>query len=422
MNYAPLEGIRILDLTSVVVGPVCTWRLGQYGAEVIKVESPEGDLMRGLGGLSPTGQHSGAYLHFNRGKQNIGLDLKQPGARKVMAQLVASADVIVANMRPQALARLGLDAATVLATHPDKIHCLITGYGTDGPYAGRPTYDSVVQAATGMAGLMLARDGEPAYVPLLICDHVAGEIAAGAILSALLERRQTGQGRSMEVPMFETMAAFVLQEHLAQRSFDPPVGPAGDQRLLSPHNKPVQTSDGWVAFTVNTDAQVRTFLEVTDRAHLAMDPRFRTVASRATNVGAWFEVRGAPLTHRTTAQWLSLLQAADIAAQPCHTLESLTQDPHLEAVGLVSYENHPTEGRTAAIRASIRVDNATLPRRSPAQPRGANTRGVLSALGFTRDEIDGLVAEGAVQVPTECGSLTPAVQQPTERAKPESGP
>jgi crotonobetainyl-CoA:carnitine CoA-transferase CaiB-like acyl-CoA transferase len=397
MSFEPLKGLRVLDLTSVVVGPVCTWRLGQYGAEIVKVESPEGDLMRGLGGQSPTGQHAGAYLHFNRGKRNICLDLKQPRAREAMARLVDTADVIVANMRPQALARLGLDAATVRARSPDKIYCLITGYGTDGPYAGRPTYDSVVQAATGMAGLMQARDGEPAYVPMLICDHVAGEIAAGAILAAVVERKRSGQGCSIEVPMFETMAAFVLQEHLAQHSFDPPVGPAGDRRLLSPHNKPVKTADGWISFTINTDPQVRAFLKATDRAHLLDDPRFTTVAGRARHVAEWFEIRGAALGSRSTAQWLAILQGADIAAQPCHTLDTLPRDPHLAAVGLIAYEDHPTEGRTAAIRASIRVDEGTLALRQPAQPRGADTRVLLAELGYDTDAIDALLAGGAAQ-------------------------
>ena len=397
MSFEPLKGLRVLDLTSVVVGPVCTWRLAQYGAEVVKLEAPEGDLMRGLGGQSPTGQHSGAYLHFNRGKRNICLDLKQPGARDVAARLVASADIIVANMRPQALARLGLDAATVRARHPEKIYCLITGYGTDGPYAGRPTYDSVVQAATGMAGLMLARDGEPAYVPMLVCDHVAGEIAAGAILAAVVERKASGQGCSLEVPMFETMAAFVLQEHLAQHSFDPPVGPAGDQRLLSPHNKPVQTADGWISFTINTDPQVRAFLQATGRDHLLDDPRFTSVASRARHVREWFEIRGAPLTSRTTADWLAALQAVDIAAQPCHTLDTLPNDAHLQAVGLITHEQHPTEGRTAAIRASVRVNDGTLALRSPAQPRGADTRALLAELGYATEEAQALLASGSAQ-------------------------
>jgi crotonobetainyl-CoA:carnitine CoA-transferase CaiB-like acyl-CoA transferase len=400
MSFEPLKGVRVLDLTSVVVGPVCTWRLAQYGAEIIKVEGPEGDLMRGLGGLSPTGQHSGAYLHFNRGKRNIGLDLKKDGAREAIGRLIESCDVVVANMRPQALARLGLDAASVRAQHPDKIYCLITGYGTDGPYAGLPTYDSVVQGVTGMAGLMLARDGAPAYVPMLICDHVAGEIAAGAILAAIAQRTATGTGCSLEVPMFETMAAFVLQEHLAQHSFDPPVGPPGDLRLLSPHNKPVKTADGWISFTINTDPQVRAFLTATDRPELLDDARFSSVAARARNVGPWFEIRGAPLTNRTTADWLALLRAADIAVQPCHTLDTLPLDPHLQAVGLIAYEQHPTEGRTASIRASLRVDDAYLPRRAPAQPRGADTRALLRELGYAPDAIETLLASGAAQVPT----------------------
>jgi crotonobetainyl-CoA:carnitine CoA-transferase CaiB-like acyl-CoA transferase len=395
MSFEPLKGVRILDLTSVVVGPVCTWRLAQYGAEVVKVESPEGDLMRGLGGLSPTGQHSGAYLHFNRGKRNICLDLKKSDAKAVVQRLVASADVIVANMRPNALERLGLDGPSIRARHPDKIYCLITGYGTDGPYAGQPTYDSVVQGVTGMAGLALARDGTPSYVPMLICDHTSGEIAAGSILAALFERKVSGRGCSIEVPMFETMAAFVLQEHLAQQSFDPPVGPPGDLRLLSPHNKPVKTSDGWISFTVNTDPQVRAFLVATDRRELLEDVRFSSVAARARNVSEWFAVRGQPLTNKTSSEWLDALRAADIAAQPCHTLESLQRDPHLQAVKLIQHEDHPTEGRTAAIRSSIRFDNAYPALRSASCPRGWDTEHILAELGFGSEEIGGLLESGA---------------------------
>ena len=396
MMFQPLKGLRVLDLTSVVVGPVSTARLVQYGAEVVKLESPEGDLMRGLGGISPTGQHSGTYLHLNRGKRNICCDLKKPAGRDIVDRLLASADVIVANMRPSALQRLGLDAATVRKRHPEKIYCIITGYGTDGPYAGDPTYDSVVQAASGMTGLMLARDGAPAYVPMLICDHVVGEIAAGAILAAVLDQRGSGQGCTLEVPMFETMAAFVLQEHLAQHSFDPPVGEAGDRRLLSPDNRPVQTADGWIAFTVNTDKQVRAFLEVVGRDELIGDLRFATVRARAENVREWFAVRGAPLTSRTTAEWLALLGAADIAVKPCHTLETLPRDPHLAAVELLSKDEHPTEGAIVAIRPTIRFDESYPPAGSFAQPLGWETRAILQELGYDEPDIAHLVADHAV--------------------------
>jgi crotonobetainyl-CoA:carnitine CoA-transferase CaiB-like acyl-CoA transferase len=396
MTSQALKGIRVLDLTSVVVGPACSSRLAQYGAEVIKVESPEGDLMRGLGGLSPTGQHSGTYLHLNRGKRNICLNLKAAGAKAVMAALIESADVVIANMRPQALKKLGIDSETVLERHPDKVYCLITGYGTDGPYAGEPTYDSVIQAATGMTGLSLARDGVPRYVPMLICDHVVGEIAAGAIVAALYGRGETGAGVSLEIPMFETMSAFVLQEHLAQQSFDPPVGLAGDQRLLSSHNQPVQTADGWISFTVNTDAQVRAFLEAVGKSALLEDARFATVAGRALNVREWFEVRGAPLLDKTTAQWLSDFKAADIAAKPCHTLESLPNDPHLQAVGLLDYEVHPSEGRVARIRSTIKYNGSYLDAGTPSQPKGWETKPLLEELGFQSTEIDCLVESGAV--------------------------
>ena len=394
MNSGPLSGLRVLDLTSVVVGPTCTWRLAEYGAEVIKVEAPDGDLMRGLGGLSPTGQHSGTYLHLNRGKRNICLDLKKPGCRSVMDRLIASADVVVANMRPRALERLGLDGVTLRTAHPDLIYCLITGYGSDGPYAGRPTYDSVVQGVSGIAGLFGARDGSPAYVPMVICDHVVGEIAAGAVMAAVIRRNGGGGGSSLEVPMFETMAAFVLQEHLAQHSFDPPVGAEGDQRLLNALNKPLSTSDGWISVTINTNPQVRAFFGAVGREDLLNDPRFATVAARAENVEAWFKIRGAGLSGKTTAEWLAIFEAADIAAMPCHTLETLMDDPHLVAVGLVEAGEHPTEGAVRMIRPTVVHDGLTAPTGWPASPIGHDTRAVLGEAGFTPGQIDDLIERG----------------------------
>lgn len=394
MAYEPLKGTRILDLTAVVVGPAATWRLGQYGADIIKVENPEGDLMRGLGGLSPTGQHSGAYLHLNRGKRNICLNLKTPAAAGVMQRLIGWADVIVANMRPQALARLGLDAETIRGRHPEKIYCLLTGYGSQGPYGGFPTYDSVVQGAVGLAGLTLARDGAPKFVPLLVCDHVVGEIAAGAIMAALLNRGRTGAGVSLEIPMFETMAGMVLQEHLAAQSFDPACGPYGDQRLLSPHNQPLETGDGFIAVTINTDPQVRAFLAATGRAALADDPRFCSVAARARHVMEWFAIRGTPLRDKTSAEWLAIFRAADIAAMPVHTIETLRHDPHLQAVGLITQEEHPTEGRAAVLRSSILADGQTLPPRAPSAPRGWDTAEILAGLGYAAAEVQALVDQG----------------------------
>jgi crotonobetainyl-CoA:carnitine CoA-transferase CaiB-like acyl-CoA transferase len=395
MQFEPLKGIKVLDLTSVVVGPVATWRLGQYGAEIIKLENPSGDLMRGLGGASPTGQHSGTYLHLNRGKKNICIDLKQKGGKEICDRLVEWCDIIVANMRPDALKRLGLDPTTIKNKYPEKISCLITGYGTDGPYAGLPTYDSVLQGASGIAGLTMARDNKPSYVPMLICDHVVGEITAGAVMAAILQRQNTGKGVSIEIPMFETMASFVLQEHLAQQSFIPSVGPAGDQRLLSPYNQPVKTKNGFISITVNTDVQVQAFLKVTDRSEILDDTRFATIASRATYVSEWFEVRGAPLENKTTEEWLAVFREADLPAMPCHTLQSLTNDPHLKAVGLLAQEDHPTEGITTFIRSTVNVDGTFLSPRLAASPKGWETINILKDLGYTLLQIDTLLAEKA---------------------------
>ena len=385
--FEALKGIKVLDLTSVVVGPVATWRLSQYGAEVIKIEHPTGDLMRGLGGKSPSGQHSGTYLHLNRGKRNLCLDLKSPLANSITEKLIGWCDVVIANMRPDALERLGLGPKVIQSKHPEKIYCLISGYGTEGPYAGLPTYDSVLQGVSGIAGLSQLRDGKPAYVPMLICDHVVGEITSGAIMAAIIDRFKTGKGAFVEVPMFETMATFVLQEHLAQKSFEPPVGPVGDLRLLSPHNQPVKTKDGYISFTINTDPQVQAFLKATDRSELLKDPRFQSIASRAEFVSEWFEVRGTALMSRTTEEWLITLRAVDIPAMPCHTIDTLIKDPHLNQVNLMSSENHPVEGKTVVIRSSIKNNGEYAPVNSFAQPKGHDKLPILKELGYSEKEI-----------------------------------
>ncbi len=395
MSPAPLAGIRILDLTSVVVGPSCTLRLADYGAEIIKLESPEGDVLRSLGGPSPTGRTSGKFLHFNRNKRNICLDLKHAAARAALLRIIDRCDVVVSNIRPDSLARLGLDAASLRATRPGLIHCTITGFGPGGPYRGRPAYDTVIQSVSGVAGLAARRDGAPAFVPLLLCDHVVGEITAGAILAALFGRARHGAGAAIEVPMHETMAAFVLTEHLGPASFDPPQGPSGDSRVLDPNNQPLRTADGWMTVTANTDAQVAGFLRGIGRGELLDDPRFRSVADRFRNAPAWFALRREALRDRPTAAWLTIFQDADVPAAICHTLETLTEDPQLQAVGLLRTEIHPTEGRIHSIRSTVLTDGRPAEPGPPARAQGADTRTILAEAGFAAAEIDGLVATGA---------------------------
>ena len=399
MVHQALAGIRILDLTSVVVGPTCTLRLADYGAEVIKLESPEGDVLRTLGGPSPSGQHSGKYLAFNRNKRAICLDLKQPAARAAVLRILDHCDVLVSNIRPEALARLGLDAESTRTTRPRLIHCAITGFGPGGPYRGRPAYDTVIQSVGGVAGLFIRRDGVPRYVPLVMCDHVTGEITAGAIMAALFRRERTGEGASIEVPMQETIAAFVLKEHLGPASFSPPLGPPGDARILEPNNQLIETADGWMTVTANTDAQVRGFLTAIDRAELIEDPRFSSVAARFRNVGEWMALRRSALKGQPTAHWEAAFGAADVPAARCHTLETLVDDPHLAAVGLLRDQQHELEGPIRTIRPTILEDGAPADPGPPARPIGADTRAVLREAGYTTPEIDTLIVSGAAREP-----------------------
>lgn len=395
MSATPLAGVRILDLTTTVSGPVATLRLAQYGAEVIKIEARDGDVLRSLGGESPTGGQSGQYLHLNRGKRAACLDLKREEARAAARRLLSTCDVLVSNMRPEALDRLGLGAAETRAADPRLIHCVITGFGPGGPYRGRPAYDSVVQGASGLVGLHIQRDGDAMFIPLLLSDHIVGEITAGAVIAALFERSRTGLGSAVEVPMLETMAAFVLQEHLSRATFVPPIGPAGDERVLNPATRPVRTRDGWITLTSNTDEQCGRMLAVLGHPELLDDPRFRTVGDRVRNVGEWLRLRQELLQERTSADLLAAFGQADVPAMPCHTLATLVDDPHLKAVALLQPDVHPVEGPIRAIRPTILADGEPAPIGRAAGPIGGDTRDVLALAGYGSAEIEALLASGA---------------------------
>jgi len=391
----PLSGIKVLDLTSVVVGPAATLRLADLGAEIIKIEAPDGDLLRTLGGPSPSGALSGKFLHFNRDKRFVCLNLRARDGLKALRTIMQSCDVFITNLRPDSLTRMGLDAAACRAAKPDLIHCTITGFGPGGPYRGRPAYDTVLQAASGLAGLTIERDGAPSFAPFLAADHVVAEIAAGAIAAALVRRFRTGEGSTVEIPMLETMAAFVLQEHLGPATFDPPLGPPGDRRVLDPFARPVATQDGWIAITANTDAQAKEFLRAVGRADLIDDPRFATVAARVKNSNEWFRLREESLARNTTAHWLALFAELDIPAMPCHALATIADDPHLTAVKLVERAVHPTEGPVQTVRPTLMIDGEPVRSESPAQPLGWDTRKVLAEAGYSGAEIEALVRSGA---------------------------
>ena len=393
----PLAGLRVLDLTTVQMGPWCTRILADYGADTIKVEAPEGDSSRYTGVSRHRGM-SGSFQHNARGKRSIAMDLKQPAARDALLRLVPTVDAFASNIRPQALARLGLDYQSVRTHNPSIVYLSMVGYGSGGRYAGRPAYDDLIQAASGIPMLLQRSTGQPRFIPMAAIDRIVGSAAANALLAGLLARARTGAGQHIEVPMFETMAQFVLAEHMQGRTFEPPAGPAGYARTLSRQRRPYQTKDGFVAVLPYNDGQWRRFFAAIGKSELVdRDPRFVDIAARTANIDALYEMLGEELQHRTTDEWLDLLQQNDIPCIRPHTLESLLDDPHLADVGFFGFAEHPSEGRIRTMRDPSTWSETAPPTGGFAPRLGQHTREILEEAGYAPDEIDALVAERAVR-------------------------
>jgi crotonobetainyl-CoA:carnitine CoA-transferase CaiB-like acyl-CoA transferase len=340
----PLHGVRVVDMTSVGMGPYATQMLGDMGAEVIKVEAPEGDVFRTTAPAASPGMGA-AYLNLNRNKRSVTLDVKRPEEREKLLQLIDGADVFVSNVRPAALRRLGLDAAALCERNPRLIHCSAVGFGQDGPYAGNPAFDDIIQALSGLADLQGRNSGAPSYVNTIVADKVAGLALASAIPMALYERERSGLGQSIEVPMFETLVAFTLVEHLSGHTFVPPLGPMGYSRVLSPQRRPYRTRDGYVALLPYTDAQWQRFFALAGRPELASDVRYVDAASRARHFDALYQDLADIVAEHDTAYWLSALADADIPHSRVNTLEDLFDDPHLKQTGFFQQMDHATEGK-----------------------------------------------------------------------------
>jgi crotonobetainyl-CoA:carnitine CoA-transferase CaiB-like acyl-CoA transferase len=392
MAGGPLEGVRIVDLTSVVVGPLATQILADHGAEVIKVESPGGDLGRTIGGLGVTPGMGPKFLHLNRNKRSIVLDLKKPEGHQALMKLIERADVLVWNVRPDSMARMKLSYDDVRAVNPKIIYCGMFGFGQGGRYRRKPAYDSIIQGSAGVAALNHRALGEPRFLPMVIADKTVGLIAVQMMLMALFSRERTGEGQSIEIPMFENMAAFVLSEHMYMKTFDPPRGPTGDPRLLDPQAKPLATSDGWICISANTDAQAFAFFDGIGRPELKTDPRFDSIAARFRNVGEYFRIRAESLKEKTTAQWLEIFDACDVPAMPYHTLDSLMEDPHLQEVGLFQKIEHPTEGSIVNMDLPNKLSRGARSDFNPAPKIGQHSVEILREVGYSDTDIDAFVA------------------------------
>ena len=399
MGAGPLAGIRVLDLTTVLVGPYCTQLLAEMGAEVTKVEAPEGDVVRLIGpGRSPG--MGCMFITINRGKRSIALDLKRPEARAALLRLARQADVLVTNIRPAAMARLGLDYPALREANPRLVYASVLGYGQNGPYAPRPAYDDLMQGAALIAGLNAqVNGGEPRYVPLAMADRITGLMAASAVNAALVHQLRTGEGQLVEVPMFETMLTFVLGDHLGGRVFDPPLDGGGYGRLLSPDRRPYRTKDGFVCTMIYNDRQWRAFCAAVGWPDLvSTDPRFASHATRTRHIDAVLAMLAEEFRKRSSAEWLALLEAADLPVTPVHTLESIFEDPHLQATGFFEAEEHPTEGRVTRMAIPVTFSATPTGPRAPSPRLGADGAAILAEAGFTEAEIAGLAESGALRM------------------------
>jgi crotonobetainyl-CoA:carnitine CoA-transferase CaiB-like acyl-CoA transferase len=390
----PLAGIRILDLTSVVAGPLATQMLGDMGADVIKIESPEGDAPRHTG-PSRSPNMAALFMGLNRAKRSLVLDLKKDSAKDALWRLVANADVFVHSMRPQAIGKLGFIHKTVCAKNPRIVYAALHGYRDGGPYSGQPAYDDVIQGQSGIAALMSEIAGEPRYAPMIIADKTCALAISGAVSAALFARERTGRGQFVEIPMFEQMVSFVLGEHLFGHNFVPPLAPLGYTRVLASWRRPYKTKDGYLCMMAYTQEHWRKFWPMVGKPEMHSDPRFDSIASRARNIVALYELAGACIAYKTTDEWLLLLRQLEIPAARMSSLNDVMTDPQLEASGFFKRATHPSEGDILYTDLPVRFsDGPTSSARL--QPRlGEHSIEVLREAGLSDREIETLAASGA---------------------------
>ena len=382
----PLSGVRVLDLTTVLFGPYATQILGDFGADVIKIEAPGGDPVRHLGPARNPGMGA-LFLGSNRNKRSIVLDLKGSVGREALWRLIDKADMFVHNVRPQKIRSLGFGPDDVLRRRPIIIYGGLHGYREDGPYGGQPAYDDVIQGASGIAGLFQERDGEPQLVPSVVADKSAALMASSGLIAAYVKRLRTGRGVYMECSMFEGLVSYNLVEHQWGTIFSPPESKPGYARLLSRNRRPHRTLNGFICMLPYTDKHWKTFWKLSGMPKMAEDPRFSTMALRVRNIDDLYREAGKVIGNRNTEEWLELLPKADIPVGRVNSLSDLRNDPHLTEIGFFRPYEHPTEGALEIPDTPYRFDRESLPIRRHPPRLGAHGREVLAELGMDDQEI-----------------------------------
>lgn len=385
-----LAGVRVIDLTTVLMGPLAGRMLGDHGADVIRVEAPGSESAQNL--QLGREANNAVALNVHRNKRSIALDLKTETGAAAMADLLATADVFVSNMRVAALERLGLDATTVLRAHPSLIHCVANGYGPEGPYADRPAYDDAIQAVSGLAALHARVWGEPRFVPSAVVDKICALTITQAVLAGLVHQRATGVGQSIEVPMFETMAAFNLVEHFRGAALVPPQGEVGYARVLSPNRRPYRCVDGYVCLLPYSTAQWHRFFDLVGCSEMKHDDRWSTQAARIDNIDELYGFVAEQAATRSVGEWLAACDEHSIPATPVLDIADLATDPHLQSVGLFAEVEHPTVGTYRTINDPVVYGASPTRLRRHAPNPGQHTAEVMTELGWTPEQIDTLTS------------------------------
>jgi crotonobetainyl-CoA:carnitine CoA-transferase CaiB-like acyl-CoA transferase len=386
----PLFGIRVVDLTTQVLGPLASQTLGDMGADVIKVEMRDGDPIRRQGGPSRHAEMSSLFLMLNRNKRSIRLDLKLPECRLALARLVENADVFMHNMRPKAAEKLQITYADIAAKNPNVVYASASGFSAKGRYRDKPAFDDIIQGASGVAALNAGPDGDPRYLPMLMADKLVGMYFAMAISMALFARERTGVGQEVHVPMLESMLSFNLVEHLWGGVFGTPEAGLGYGRLFA--RRPFATSDGHVCIMASTDRQWQRLFELFEIQHLVTDPRFETRANRTSNIGALYEIVAGKIRARSTAEWLEILAKADVPSGPVKTLQNIWDDDYLKEINFFRPFEHPTEGKLFMTDIPFHFSKTPGNITRGVPNLGEHTTEILGEIGYSKAEISALNA------------------------------
>ncbi len=393
----PLQGVRVLDLTTVVMGPYATMILGDFGADVIKVEPPEGDVMRYAWPFRHPGMGS-IYLNVNRNKRSVVLDLKKDPGREACLALARRVDVLVYNIRPQAMARLKLSYEEVKQENPRIIYVGCFGYSQRGPYAAKAAYDDLIQGASGLPWLLQAQGAsEPRYAPMIVADRSVGQQVASAVSAALYFREKTGNGQRIDVPMFEHLLQIVLGDHLGGYTFEPQHGEPGYARILTPDRRPYQTEDGYVCALIYTNKQWKAFAEIIGRPELLERPEYATQEARSKNYRESYAMIAEEMKRRSTAFWLEALERGDIPVQRMNSLDDIVADPHLKAIDYLHMVEHPSEGRIRSLAVPSEWSESRPEYRRHAPRLGEHTREVLREAGLSDEQVEALIENGAAK-------------------------